>query len=79
MTPLLRTNARAELDEVIVGVDDGAFEWLCRPAVVDAFVESDPPAAILRRFTNCWPRHPNRHVHHGRRREWIVQRQGEGN
>ena len=54
-------HARAELDEVFVGVDDRAFDDLRGLRVVTALVEGDPAAAeelpgFLKRETNLWTR-----------------------
>ena len=54
-------HARAELDEVFVGVDDGAFDDLRGLRVVPALVERDPSTAeelpgFLERETNLWTR-----------------------
>lgn len=79
MPPLLRTDAGAELDEIIVGVHDFTLERLGGLAVVHAFVESNPTTSVLNRLADFRPRHSTTHGHHVLRRELIVQRSRESN
>ena len=79
MAPLLRADAGAKLDEIVVCVDDGSLEWLGSLAIVDALVESDPTTAILDGLTDFWPRHSTTHGHHLLKRELLVQGPRESN
>ena len=60
-------HARAQRDEILVAVDDAAFNGLRCFRVVPAMIEGHPPALVLLASTDFWPRlttaHPARNLY----------------
>src|SRR6185295_500589 len=58
---LALADARAELHEVLVRVDDRALHGLRGTDVVTAVVERHPAPSVLFALSNFWPRHAATH------------------